>query len=257
MPAALNIRPLKRRKLYEQVAASIEEMIRRQELTEGEALPSERELMTLFGVGRPAIREAMLALEKSGLVAVSNGERARVSRPTTDRMLEGLSSAARVMLSEPEGVRHFQAARRVFEVALVREAARNATEDDIAALRAALERNAAAAGDMHAFEQTDVQFHLEIIRVAGNPIFLALHRALTEWLVEQRHTSLQRKGAEARASRFHREIFDAIERHDPDAAEQAMTRHIDNVNELYWERQSPVRGLRDAKKAPTSRRRSR
>lgn len=242
MPVMLNVRPLRRRKLYEEVAASIEEMIRRQELTEGQALPSERELMALFGVGRPAIREAMLALEKSGLVAISNGERARVSRPTTDRMLEGLSGAARIMLADPEGVRHFQSARRVFEVALVREAARKATDADIAVLQAALERNAAAAGDMHAFERTDVDFHLEIIRVAGNPIFLALHRALSEWLVEQRHTSLQRKGAESRAVRFHREIFEAIARHDVDAAEQAMTRHIETVNRLYWQGQGMESG---------------
>jgi DNA-binding FadR family transcriptional regulator len=258
MPPDIDIQPLRRRKVYQEVAEQLEELIRSRALAEGDALPSERELMKLFEVGRPAIREAMLSLEKSGLIAISNGERARVSRPTTERMLEGLSSAARLMLSDAEGMRNFQAARRVFEVALVREAARKATAADIATLRDALERNAAASGDPATFERTDVDFHLAIIRTVANPIFLALHRALSEWLVDQRRTSLQRKGAEARALRAHREIFEAIVAHDADAAEQAMSQHLETVNKLYWEQQNATRrkgtAARDdmSRKAPTS-----
>jgi GntR family transcriptional regulator, sialic acid-inducible nan operon repressor len=240
MSDVLLIQPLRRRKVYEQVAERIEELISSRALHEGDALPSERDLMKLFDVGRPAIREAMLSLEKSGLLTISNGERARVSHPTTERMLEGLSSAARLMLSDAEGMRHFQAARRMFEGALVREAARRATEQDIRALRAALEANDAASGDFEAFERTDVEFHLQIIRMAGNPIFLALHRALSEWLIDQRRTSLRRKGAEAQARRFHRQIFEAIAARDPDAAEETMLKHLDSVNKLYWEQQTSV-----------------
>jgi DNA-binding FadR family transcriptional regulator len=253
----ISIQPLRRLRVYQQVADRLEELIHSRALAEGDALPSERELMKLFDVGRPAIREAMLSLEKSGLIAISNGERARVSRPTTERMLEGLSSAARLMLSDAEGMRNFQAARRVFEVALVREAARKASAADVAALRAALDRNVAASGDPAAFERTDVEFHLAIIRTAGNPIFLALHRALSEWLVEQRRTSLQRKGAEAHALRAHKQIFAAIVARDADAAEQAMTRHLETVNRLYWQQQDAARragaaASRRPRKAPAS-----
>ena len=73
---------IKQRKLSDEVAAHLEGMIRKGELAEAERLPSERELMRQFGVGRPSIREALLHLSKMGLVEVKSGERARVTRPT-------------------------------------------------------------------------------------------------------------------------------------------------------------------------------
>lgn len=69
------------KKLSEMVEEELEQMIRRHEFGEGEQLPSERELMAFFNVGRPSVREALAALKRKGLVQINNGERARVSRP--------------------------------------------------------------------------------------------------------------------------------------------------------------------------------
>ena len=52
--------PIRRRKLYEEVVARLEARILAGKLLPGDPLPSERELMRYFGVGRPAIREACL-----------------------------------------------------------------------------------------------------------------------------------------------------------------------------------------------------
>ena len=75
----LRSRPLARKKLSEMVEEELEQMIRRREFGEGEQLPSERELMAFFNVGRPSVREALAALKRKGLVQINNGERARVS----------------------------------------------------------------------------------------------------------------------------------------------------------------------------------
>ena len=56
-----------------------EEMIQDGQFGLGDFLPSERELMQHFGVGRPAVREALFALQRMGLVVVATGERPRVS----------------------------------------------------------------------------------------------------------------------------------------------------------------------------------
>ena len=72
---------LRRVKLYEQVSERLEQRIRDQDIGPGEELPSERELMREFGVGRPAIREALFHLQKMGLVELKAGARAKVVAP--------------------------------------------------------------------------------------------------------------------------------------------------------------------------------
>src|SRR5258708_1022488 len=116
--------PIRRRKLYEEVVMRLEASIHDGEFKPGDPLPSERELMAHFGVGRPAVRTALFALQRMGLVAVANGERPRVSSPTTKTLLSELAGAARLMLASSEGMRNFQQARALFEYAPAEEAPR-------------------------------------------------------------------------------------------------------------------------------------
>src|ERR671910_3795353 len=67
------IAPIRRVKLYEEVAARIRDLIASGELQAGEALPSERKLAEQFKVGRAVIREAIRQLEVSGLVESRHG----------------------------------------------------------------------------------------------------------------------------------------------------------------------------------------
>ncbi len=228
------ITPIRRRKIYEDVVAQLEALIHEGELQAGDPLPSERELMMQFGVGRPAIREALFALQRMGLVVVANGERPRISNPTTKTLLDELSGAARLLLAKPEGMNHFQEARALFECALAEEAARLATAEDIAALEAALAANSNAIGDDVRFMRTDVAFHFAIATIPRNPIYIALHEAIVEWLVDQRRVSLRRQGTDHLAFESHRRIFEAIKRRDATAASQEMRRHLDEIAKLYW-----------------------
>ena len=137
---------VKQRKLSDEVTDHLEQMIRAGELAEADRLPSERELMRQFGVGRPSIREALLHLSKMGLVEVRSGERARVTRPTPQFVIDALAGPARHMISAPGGVQNFQNARIFFEVGLARHAALNATQEDIEVFAEALEANRLSIG---------------------------------------------------------------------------------------------------------------
>jgi GntR family transcriptional repressor for pyruvate dehydrogenase complex len=190
--------------------------------------------MAIFNVGRPAVREALLTLENAGVVAVRSGMRAFVTRPTAAGMIGQLSQAARHLLVRPEGIRNFQEARRLFETGLAGMAAQLGTPSDFEKLTAALEANRLSIGDRATFEQTDVAFHYAIAEVPRNPLFLALHDAIVEWLIDQRHLSLRRDGNERRAYDRHREIHDAILARDAAAASAAMSAHLQEVEKLYW-----------------------
>jgi DNA-binding FadR family transcriptional regulator len=227
--------PIRRRKLYEEVAARIEEMIREGRYSAGDQLPSERELMEELGVGRSAVREAMLSLQKMGLVAVSSGERARVTAPSATALVRELSGVARLLLAQEGGIARFQEARMLFEIGLARLAAEKASQDDIAMLGEALEANRATIDDHASFMRTDVAFHYVIAKIPNNPIFTSLYEAVVEWLTEQRAISGRAPNAGEAAHAAHVRIYRAIAAHDAAEAQAAMQDHLEQVVKLYWQ----------------------
>lgn len=237
---------LDRRKLYEQVATHLEGEILTGVLRPGDRLPAERDLQQRFGVGRPAIREALITLQRSGLIEIGNGAPARVAVPTVDRVLAGMVPAVRQILSSPEGQRHLQGVRLFMEVGLVREAAAKASEAEIAELRAALADNRAAIGNLDAFIRTDVAFHYGLAQIMRNPAFLGLHDAMSTWLFEQRRFALLEPDEDRRSYEAHASIFEAVQQRDPDLAEANMRRHLEQGWVAFWHQYGAIRGVADA-----------
>jgi GntR family transcriptional regulator, sialic acid-inducible nan operon repressor len=225
---------IKRSKIFEQVADVLERRIHEQSLSAGAELPSERDLMKEFGVGRPAVREALFHLQRMGLVEMRPGARAQVAVPSVRGVMHSVAGSARYLLSASEGIKHFQDARILFETGLVRDAARLASDADIARLKTALDNNRESIGDTRRFEQSDVAFHFAIATVPNNPIYTALHSAIIEWLVDQRHVTLSYPGQNKLAYQAHVAIYEAIAARDPDAAAAEMRAHLEQVATLYW-----------------------
>ena len=63
--------------------------------------------------------------------------------------------------------------------------------------------------------------------ISQNPIYTALHSAIAEWLVEQRHVTLAYPGQNKIAYRAHKTIYDAIAASDPDRAERVIKAHLE------------------------------
>lgn len=225
---------IRRRKLYEEVADRIEDMIRNGRFHTGDSLPSEREFSEMFGVGRNAVREALFCLQKIGIVNVSSGERARVTRPTAEGLMRGISGAIPHLIADEAGMRYLQDARALFEIGLARHAALKAEDEDIARLREALTKNERAIGDQAEFERTDVAFHFAIASIARNPIFSSLYEAMADWLLAQRRVSARVQATAREAFEAHKKIFNAIAARDTLAAMDAMQQHLNAVQHYYW-----------------------
>ena len=227
--------PLRRDRLSDKIAKDIEERVLSGELSVGDQLPSERELMAHYGVGRPAVREALLWLSKTGMLSVANGDRTRVTEPDPRELLQLLSGAAKMLVARPDGIRQFQKTRIFVEVALVREAVRRATDADIADLEALLVRNEASAGDIPAFSASDDAFHHRIASIGQDPLLDTLYHVVLELLEEQRRFSLSHPDGLGKAMAAHRHIFEAIRDRDADRAEAAMRAHLETVIQTYWD----------------------
>ncbi len=234
------IRPVKQRRLYEGIVEQLESLILNGQLPPGGQLPSERELMASFKVGRTAIREALFTLQRRGLVALQSGERANITLPTSLGVVNELATVVRFHLASAAGAREFEGARMLFETGLARLAAEIATKADIARVRKLLAANRAALSTPEAFIDTDVAFHFGLAETGRNSIFTALHQALSEWLRLQRASSITVPGSPEAAYAAHRRIFAAVEARDPDAAAREMRAHLEQVAE--YTRQASAAG---------------
>ncbi|WPE23297.1 transcriptional regulator NanR [Shinella zoogloeoides] len=226
--------PIVRKKLSDEVFARLKHMIETGELKAGDEMPSERELMERYGVGRPAIREAMQALAGKGLVEISQGERAKVLRITAETIIRQVDLPAKMMLSgSSDTLEHLKSARIFFERGMIREAATRATAEQIAELRALLEKQKQSLGDADAFIDADMEFHQCIARISGNPIFAAVSGAMLGWLKSYHTEMLIWTGRENFTLAEHEEIIRAIENGNADLAEKAMIKHLERSRALY------------------------
>src|SRR5215467_16129473 len=223
-----------RRKLYQEVLDRLLERIRAGEIPPGAQLPSERELMETYEVGRPAVREALQALERSGIVEIAHGERARVVVPTAEALIDQVTGGARHLLrTQPDTLEHLKDARVFLEVGIARLAATKATDVDIARLRARLAEHRAALANMDDFLARDMAFHREIARISGNPILPAIVEAVFAWASEYYQSIVRAPGAEELTLAEHERLIDAIASRDPEAAERAVREHLTRANVLY------------------------
>lgn len=226
--------PIQRRKLYQEVLDRLQQRIRSGELAPGDHLPSERELMEAYGVGRPAVREALQELARSGIVEITHGERARVVVPTANLLIQQVAGGARHLLqTQPGMLEHLKEARVFLEAGVARMAAERAARADVERLRSRLEEQRAAKLDVDRFLERDMAFHREIATITGNPIFAATVEALFNWASEYYQSIVRAPGAEELTLAEHQRIIDAIAAGDPDAAAQAMRDHLLRANELY------------------------
>jgi DNA-binding FadR family transcriptional regulator len=236
-------RKIVRRKLSDEVFDRLLKEIETGGYVPNAHIPSERELMAAYGVGRPAIREAMQRLEKLGLIIITHGERARVSQPTVADVIGQIEHAARhILATQPQSLTQLQEARIFFEIGMVREAARMAQPADIERLRSALSRQASyLTKDSGRFVAADMEFHTTIASITGNAVLEAVSRAMLHWLSMFHASLLLWKGHETVTLEEHRIILDAIIAHDESAAAEAMRVHLQRSRGLFLSNNIPTK----------------
>ncbi len=225
---------IRKRKLADEIEERLLALLRDDGLRPGDPLPSERELMAHYGVGRPAIREAMQRLERMGLVEIRHGDRVRVARPSPSLVIEQVGETMRHLLAHsPASLEHLKEARATFEKEAARIAAERRGEARIAELREIHEAQKRACGDPARFLSLDGAFHRAIAAASGNPIFPAVVEAVFGWLSRYHPRLVRLRGAEFLTLSEHEAILEAIVAGDGEAAAAAMHAHLMRAHALY------------------------
>jgi len=215
-------------KLYQQVAEQIARLIELGELQVGDRLPPERELSARLGVSRPTVREAMIALEISGLVEVRTGSGVYITDNTAAKniKLDGLVDAGVSPLDLID-------TRLVVECAIAAKSAKHATPEHLDAAEKAIS-DMVEADERTAYQMADRAFHLELAKASGNSVLASIVEALWAEMnspMFTRYSSISGLASENEPPTIaeHRAILAAVRSGDPELEEATMRRHLVNV----------------------------
>lgn len=215
-------------KLSKIVADRLLEQILRQGLGEGDKLPTEPALMEEFGVSRTVVREAAALLLSRGVVDVRPRRGMTVRAPDGTGVAESLHALLQMSNVSPSQLLQV---RLVLEPAIVRLAAEERTDQDIAALHRNLEMMKAAGADRTETIKLDTAFHELLAAATHNPFFGLVIRPIIEllrtlYMDKEKYMSLVED-----TFSDHRAILSAIENRSEDAAESAMRCHLSRTEQ--------------------------
>jgi GntR family transcriptional regulator, transcriptional repressor for pyruvate dehydrogenase complex len=215
--------PISRTTLSDEIASRLTSYILEEGLKPGERLPPERELITRLSVGRSSLREALKTLSAVGAVEILGREGTFVGRGGAEQLTKPLFW--NLLLGE-RTMDEVIEARRLVEVDLAGLAAERACEEEITALAQQLERMRASRGNADSYSDQDMAFHLAVGQAAHNRILSqvlqTMRHIIRAWI---RKNILDVRG-EPQSFEEHIPIFEAIARHDPQVARQAMGDHL-------------------------------
>jgi GntR family transcriptional repressor for pyruvate dehydrogenase complex len=217
--------PIDRRKTYELVAERLIQQIGEGHLKPGDVLPTERELVQSYRVGRSSVREALRILESKGLIrANGNGafSVAELRNPLNHSfdLLVTLDAASYAELFE---------VRRFVEGESAALAARRRTKAQLQRMESAIEAMEVGLGSEEEFIAADLRFHLTVAEATRNRVLLYLMHAIRELLQRSLSSSYNIPGSPEGAIEMHRLIAEAIAAKHPDQARERMQEHVARV----------------------------
>jgi DNA-binding GntR family transcriptional regulator len=203
----------------------------REAIASGQFHPNERlveaSVATRLGVGRTAVRAALVRLDQEGLVTLEPNRGARVR-----------------LISDREAL-EIEEVRATLEAMLARRAAMRATPANLRDLRLVVVemRRRVDRKDALGYSDLNARFHQLIWAAADHAIASRLVGGLKSQSIRLQYRTMLRPGRTERSLREHEAILNALKAHDPDAAEEAMAAHLAEVQEtLRW----AIDGLRAA-----------
>lgn len=221
---------------YEQTLSDIRQMIRAGGAGGSGRLPPERDLARALGVGRRVLRGALDVLEREGEVSRRQGRGTFVTAHGNgvDGPLSGIFQHTNPL--------EVMEVRLTVEPTIARLASLRASRCDIERLRKLAEETRTTR-DLESYRTADNAFHRGIAEAARNALFLALYDALQAFRHDESWERLGENGRcykrQAVYANDHREIFEAIAARDGERAEEAMYRHLSDVQRLLAEHAFP------------------
>jgi DNA-binding FadR family transcriptional regulator len=221
-------------RVFQDLVDQIQKAILDGRLQPGDKLPPQRALMEMFATSRASVREALRVLEQKGLIEVKLGVQggAIVRQTNIDPATEVLTL---LMHQNQVSLAHLEAFRLCVEGEVTALAARSAGPEAIARLRRILGRARVCLHsdrpDAKAFVEVDIELHIALAEISGNPVFAAVVKMVHETILGycDRFT-LRRPAVLEENYRDLCAIVAAVEQGDPEEARRLARDHVRRFN---------------------------
>ena len=212
----------KQRKLPEQIADRLREMIIQEEMKAGSKLPAEGELMVRFGVSRSTVREAVKILQTEHIVDIRQGQGTFLcATPGLAEDPLGLRFADQEAL-----IGQLLETRLLIEPAVAALAAQRRQDSHLAEMKILLDKMDNAYLHGEDYTPYDCEFHSVVAACTGSDVLRRLLPTIHESIQAGYQHTRRVEGSYQRASQCHLELYRAIKEHDSERASRAAQRHM-------------------------------
>ena len=224
----MDVTGIKKMSAADEVFKVIHDRIFNGELAPGDILPPQDQLARRLSVSRNTLREAVHKLAAMGLLKTKAGVGTIVEMGSPASYVSSLKD--HLLITSATAGEFFEA-RFFIEMATVQLAVMRASQADLDALTATIDRqeNAFRKGDLETFSKHDTRFHVELANISGNKVLAKFLTTLWDLLLQFIAEVSMLPGAIERAIRFHRQIVAIIAARDAQAAKMKMLEHLDDV----------------------------
>ena len=216
------------RRVYQQIADQVLHLIQAGEFAVNSRLPSERDLAEQFGVSRPSVREALIALEVMGFVQIKMGSGVYVCKPNPRKQHATVKEFAPFELIQ---------ARALIEAEIAAQAAVHRTDAQLLELEQRLQDMRAQSAQQKNPLAADREFHTVLARATGNQVLASLVEQLFDArmgvLFSRLANYFDTQTTWEQAIKEHRAVLRAVKAQDPERARAAMRHHMERAYKRF------------------------
>lgn len=217
---------IKKEKAYLRIVDVVMDLIAQGKVGYDDHFYTEQELMTMLGVSRPTLREALRVLEFLGIATVTPHKGISINRPSDQ---DGYLPLLYILTFEKTTGRELFELRQALQLEMTALAAQRRSEEDLAALEALVtQMEAAKETDAEEFSRLDYDFHQQIIEASGNRLVGKLMRTIRP-MIQQQLTEHIRQAEIAHRTQtldYHRKIVACLRDGNAELARQTMFDHL-------------------------------
>ncbi|MFD8692253.1 FadR/GntR family transcriptional regulator [Streptomyces sp. NPDC059651] len=218
--------------MAQDIERRLKELILERRLAPGDALPTEAELMELFGAGRVSVREALKSLQAVNVVEIRRGYGTFVGSLSLSPFAEGLAFRAAVRHRQGEpGLAELMKVREALEAGLVGTVAAGVPAEDLEVLRALVAKMEEEAAAGRVARSTDRAFHLALYASLDNHLLSEVLDAFWAAMDRVREDLDDGHQDPSVTCAQHREIVEAVAAADGVRAVRAMRTHFDGIRD--------------------------